>query len=67
MKKSLGEKPFVLPTPVWTVGAYDLDGKPNAMIAAWGGICSSDPASLCVACGKADTPTPASSSARPSR
>ncbi|GAB7022125.1 flavin reductase family protein [Salidesulfovibrio brasiliensis] len=49
MKKSLGEKPFVLPTPVWTVGAYDLDGKPNAMIAAWGGICSSDPASLCVA------------------
>ncbi|WP_018126077.1 flavin reductase family protein [Desulfovibrio oxyclinae] len=49
MKKSLGAKPFALPAPVWTVGAYDLDGKPNAMIAAWGGICCSDPASVCVA------------------
>lgn len=46
MKKSLGAKPFALPTPVWAVGSYDLDGKPNAMIAAWGGICSSDPVSL---------------------
>ncbi|MGL1863639.1 MAG: flavin reductase family protein [Pseudodesulfovibrio sp.] len=48
MKKSLGAKTLAQPTPVWAVGAYDLDGKPNAMIAAWGGIASSDPASMTV-------------------
>jgi len=48
MKKSLGPKTLAQPTPVWAVGAYDEDGKPNAMIAAWGGICSSDPASMTV-------------------
>lgn len=48
MKKSLGPNPLAQPTPVWAVGAYDEDGKPNAMIAAWGGIASSDPASVTV-------------------
>lgn len=48
MKKSLGPKTLAQPAPVWAVGAYDKDNKPNAMIAAWGGICSSDPASLTV-------------------
>ncbi|MCJ2166021.1 MULTISPECIES: flavin reductase family protein [unclassified Pseudodesulfovibrio] len=48
MKKSLGPNTLAQPTPVWAVGAYDEDGKPNAMIAAWGGICSSDPASMAV-------------------
>ena len=48
MKKSLGAKTLAQPTPVWAVGAYDVDDKPNAMIAAWGGICSSDPASITV-------------------
>ncbi|QJB56167.1 flavin reductase family protein [Pseudodesulfovibrio sp. zrk46] len=48
MKKSLGAKTLAQPTPVWAVGAYDEDGKPNAMIAAWGGIASSDPASMTV-------------------
>ena len=36
MKKSLGAKTLAQPTPVWAVGAYDEDDKPNAMIAAWG-------------------------------
>ncbi|WP_147819671.1 flavin reductase family protein [Salidesulfovibrio onnuriiensis] len=49
MKKSLGSKPFAVPTPVWAVGAYDLDGNPNAMIAAWGGIVCSQPPSMGVA------------------
>ncbi len=48
MKKSLGAKTLAQPTPVWAVSAYDVDGKPNSMIAAWGGIASSDPASMTV-------------------
>lgn len=48
MKISLGAKTLAQPTPVWAVGAFDEDGRPNAMIAAWGGICSSDPASMTV-------------------
>lgn len=48
MKQSLGPQTLAQPTPVWAVGAYAEDGKPNAMIAAWGGICSSDPACMAV-------------------
>lgn len=48
MKKSLGAKTLAQPTPVWAVGAYDESGQPNAMIAAWGGICCSSPAALTV-------------------
>lgn len=48
MKKSLGPKTLAQPTPVWAVGSYDENDKPNAMIAAWGGICGSDPACLTV-------------------
>ena len=43
MKKSLGAKSLVYPTPVWVVGTYDADGKPNVMTASWGGVCCSDP------------------------
>jgi flavin reductase (DIM6/NTAB) family NADH-FMN oxidoreductase RutF len=44
MKKSLGAKPLLVPTPVLVVGTYDADGRANAMTAAWGGIaCSSPP------------------------
>ena len=43
MKKSLGVKPLAFPTPVWIVGTYDKEGKPNAMTVAWGGICCSKP------------------------
>ncbi|MBI9081403.1 MAG: flavin reductase family protein [Pseudodesulfovibrio sp.] len=48
MKKSLGAKTLAQPAPVWAVSAYDVNGKPNAMIAAWGGICSSQPPCLTV-------------------
>lgn len=47
-KKSFGAKPWVYPQPVFLVGTYDAEGKPNVMTAAWGGIVSSDPASLSV-------------------
>ncbi len=49
MKKSLGAKTIAYPTPVFAVGTYDRDGKPNIMTAAWAGICSSKPASIAVA------------------
>ncbi|MFZ0132801.1 MAG: flavin reductase family protein [Desulfobacterales bacterium] len=43
MKKSMGAKTLIFPTPVWIVGSYDTDGRPNGMTAAWGGICCSKP------------------------
>jgi len=43
MKKSLGPKTLLYPTPVLVVGTYDTHGKPNAMVASWGGICCSQP------------------------
>jgi len=43
MKKSIGAKTIVFPTPVFIIGTYDKSGKPNAMAVAWGGICCSDP------------------------
>jgi flavin reductase (DIM6/NTAB) family NADH-FMN oxidoreductase RutF len=53
MKKSLGPRTLVFPTPVWVVGTYDKNGKPNAMTAAWGGICCSKPPCLAVSLRKA--------------
>jgi len=46
MKKSLGPKTLLCPTPVVLVGTYDQDGNPNIMTAAWAGICCSKP--VCV-------------------
>lgn len=46
MKKSIGVKAIIFPTPVFIVGTYDKANKPNAMAVAWGGICCSDP--VCV-------------------
>ncbi|NQU25437.1 MAG: flavin reductase family protein [Candidatus Nealsonbacteria bacterium] len=43
MKKSLGPKTLVVPTPVWIVGTYDEAGRPNGAAVAWGGVCCSSP------------------------
>ena len=48
MKKSLGAKTIAYPTPVFIVGTYDKDGKPNVMNVAWAGICCSSPPCLCI-------------------
>src|SRR5208283_3526259 len=48
MKASLGAKTLVYPTPVFVVGTYDKDGKPNVMTASWGGICYSQPPCVAV-------------------
>ena len=43
MKKSLGPRPLAITAPVWCIGTYDTQGKPNVMTAAWCGICCSYP------------------------
>ena len=43
MKKSLGAKTLLYPTPVLAIGSYHADGRPNVMTAAWGGIACSKP------------------------
>jgi flavin reductase (DIM6/NTAB) family NADH-FMN oxidoreductase RutF len=43
MKKSMGAKTILYPTPVLAVGTYDAEGGANAMTAAWGGIACSKP------------------------
>jgi len=53
MKKSIGAKTIVFPTPVFIVGTYDKAGKPNVMTAAWGGICCSSPPCVAVSLRKA--------------
>ncbi len=53
MKKSLGARALVYPTPVLVVGTYDSNGKPNVMTASWGGICCSQPPCVAVSLRKA--------------
>jgi len=53
MKKSFGAKTLVFPTPVWVVGTYDKEGRPNIMAVAWGGICCSRPPCVAVSLRKA--------------
>ena len=53
MKKSLGAKTIVYPTPVFLVGTYDDSENPNLMTAAWGGICCSVPPCVAVSLRKA--------------
>jgi flavin reductase (DIM6/NTAB) family NADH-FMN oxidoreductase RutF len=53
VKKSIGSRTIVFPTPTWIVGTYDCEGKPNVMTAAWGGICCSKPPCVYVSLRKA--------------
>lgn len=53
MKKSFGARTLVVPTPVWAVGTYDKQGRPNVMSAAWAGICCSRPPCVAVSLRKA--------------
>lgn len=43
MKRSLGPRALLYPTPVVVVGSYDAAGKANAMTAAWAGVACSQP------------------------
>ena len=53
VKKSIGAKTIVYPTPVFVVGTYDRAERPNVMTAAWGGICCSRPPCVAVSLRKA--------------
>lgn len=48
MKKSLGAKTILFPTPVLIVCSYDANGVPNAMNVAWGGIACSEPPAVAI-------------------
>ena len=53
MKTSLGAKTLAFPSPVWCVGSYDADHRPNLMTIAWGGICCSKPPAVTISLRKA--------------
>ena len=50
-RKNFGAKPYSLPQPVWIIGTYDEEGRPNAMNAAWGGISEENELSVCLSPG----------------
>ena len=51
MRKNFGAKPICYPQPVFILAAYDENGIPNAMNAAWGGISDDHEISICVSAG----------------
>jgi len=55
MRKNFGAKPMTYPQPVFIVAAYDADGVPNAMNAAWGGISEETEISICISPGHKTT------------
>lgn len=48
MRKNFGAKPQMYPMPVLIIGTYGENGEPDAMNAAWGGICEEDRIMLCL-------------------
>lgn len=48
MRKNFGVKTWLYPMPVFIVAAYDNDGNPNAMNAAWGGIYTDNMIGICL-------------------
>lgn len=48
MKKSVGPRTIIFPTPALIVATYDKNGKANAMTAAWVGICCVNPPCVAV-------------------
>ena len=53
VKRDIGAKTILYPTPVLIVATYDSKGKANAMTAAWGGICCSEPPCVTISVRKA--------------
>ena len=51
MRKNFGAKPWTYPQPVFIIGTYDEQGRPDAMNAAWGGIDYDDRINLCLSAG----------------
>lgn len=55
MRKNFGPKSWLYPMPVLIVAAYDEDGIPNAMNAAWGGIFTDETIGICLSEGHKTT------------
>ena len=55
MRKNFGAKPLLYPQPVFIIAAYDENGIPNAMNAAWGGISEEKEISICISAGHKTT------------
>ena len=55
MRKDFGPKSWLYPMPVLIVAAYDKQGRPNAMNAAWGGIFSDEMIGICLSEGHKTT------------
>ena len=55
MRKNFGSKSWVYPMPSFIVAAYDENGKPNAMNAAWGGIYTEGMIGICLSKGHKTT------------
>lgn len=49
MRRNFGVKTWLYPMPVFIVAAYDEQGVPNAMNAAWGGVYTDDMVGICLA------------------
>lgn len=48
MRKNFGVKSWLYPMPVFIVAAYDENGVPNAMNAAWGGMHTDNMVGICL-------------------
>lgn len=55
MRKNFGPKSWLYPMPVLIVAAYDEDGIPNVMNAAWGGIFTDETIGICLSEGHKTT------------
>lgn len=55
MRKNFGVKTWLYPMPVFIVAAYDENGEPNAMNAAWGGVYTDDMIGICLSEGHKTT------------
>lgn len=53
MKRSIGAKTLLYPTPAVAVCSYDRNGRANAATVAWAGICCSAPPCVAVSLRKA--------------
>ena len=55
MKKDFGSKSWLYPMPVLIVTAYDEQGMPNVMNAAWGGMFTDETIGICLSAGHKTT------------
>lgn len=55
MKKDFGSKSWLYPMPVLIVAAYDEQGVPNVMNAAWDGMFTDETIGICLSAGHKTT------------